>query len=128
MGRANATYKRSRATVNGQIGLVLLPDAWILPNGVEFINNTNDYETNNYDLTEWSLMENAGAVFFPQTGYRNDDKNYYGSGAAYWSSSHYGGSDYSSNESAWCADILNAYAYNTNRRSYGLPVRLIQNY
>lgn len=126
--RPDATYKRSRATVNGQKGLVLLPDAWILPNGVEFVNNTNDYETNNYDLTEWSLMENAGAVFFPQTGYRGEDKNYNNGGMAYWSSSHFGGSSYGSNESAWCSELSSAAANHTERRSRGLAVRLIQNY
>jgi len=127
-GRQNATYKRSRATVNGQKGLVLLPDAWIQPDGVSFINNTNDFEINTYDQAQWTAMENAGAVFFTMGGIRHEDKSYSYESMFYWSSSHQGGSDYGSNSGAWGAELSSASAWNTSYRYNGHSVRLVQNY
>lgn len=130
--RQDATYKRSLATVNDVKGFVLLPDAWILPSGVSFYANVSDYETNNYDLSKWALMEGAGAVFFPAAGYRYNSSgsivyNWYESAMYYWSSYCYSSSNYYSNESAGCAN-LPSYAYSSFTRYYGASVRLVQNY
>jgi hypothetical protein len=129
--RQDATYKRSSAMVNGVEGYILLPDAWILPAGVTFTANAPDFETNNYNLAEWVIMENAGAVFFPRSGGR-----FYGSDGLvfdygysyYWSSSHYVQASYSSNDNAYCASMSNFYGYEIMSRNSGLPVRLVQNY
>ena len=133
-GRQDATYKRSLATVNEVRGFILLPDAWILPSGVDFYANVSDFETNTYDASHWAIMENAGAVFFPSTGvrYQNGtsvvyscDPNY--PSMCYWASNCNSSSNYYSNESAssiafpdcmWCSEA----------RPNGLSVRLVQNY
>lgn len=132
--RQDATYKRSLATVNGVKGFVLLPDAWILPEGVNFYANVSDYETNNYDTSHWAIMENAGAVFFPTTGYRYYDGgviHYYNSNdypyIDYWSSNCSSSSNYYSNESAGCAELPSC-PYCSMTRFYGAGVRLVQNY
>ena len=128
--RENATYKRSRATVNGTQGFVLLPDAWILPEGVGFVANVGDFETNNYDLNQWAKMENAGAVFFPMAGERflnEGNVSYYYDNSYYWSASCYMSSSYDSNEYANAAYLYGFYA-TSQTRSNGLPVRLVQNY
>ena len=129
-GRSNAIYKRSSATVDGIQGFILLPDAWILPSGVSFTANAPDYEINNYDAAQWSLMENAGAVFFPLAGCRFVDGSEikYDRSSDYWTSSHYEQSSYSSNNYAHVASISNFSAYYVIERYYGLPVRLVQNY
>ncbi len=129
-GRENATYKRSIATVDGTQGTVLLPDAWIQPSGVEFFPNAANYETNDYDATEWNQMENAGAVFFPHAGQRYFSGGqivYYRDYYNYWSSSHNSGSSYSSNQNAYTANV-NSYSNSSYSRSTGFPVRLVQNY
>lgn len=131
--RQEATYKRSLATVNGVKGFVLLPDAWILPGGVEFYANVSDYETNTYDASHWALMENAGAVFFPAAGYRYLNgadlvyENWSQCNMQYWSSRCSSSSNYYSNESAGCASLPGS-PNSSSTRYYGNSVRLVQNY
>ena len=119
--RQNAPYKKSVATVNGQRGFILLPDAWVQPEGVEFLGSAGNYDINSYDLNEWAIMENAGAVFFPNAG--NRDGVYY---TNYYNSVHYWSSSYGwSAETAYTGGID---GYSGINRYLGLPVRLIQNY
>lgn len=57
-------------TVNGVSGTILLPDRWIIPDGLTFKahNNTDSIVAPNvYSADEWVLMEMAGAVFLPIT-------------------------------------------------------------
>ena len=116
--RQDATYKKSKATVVGEQGWVLLPDAWIQPDGVSFMGSASDYDINNYDVNEWIIMENAGAVFLPNAGYRNNTS--FGVTESYWTSKAW------NTDGAWVTStqISNASSY----RYYGRPVRLIQNY
>lgn len=100
--RPNAPYLQSDGTVNGIVGKIILPDAWILPEGVSFLGTAGNYEINSYNLEEWEIMENAGAVFLPNAGARNAT-NWNGGGWYYW----HNGSGHSSE---------------------GQSVRLIQNY
>ena len=70
-GRPNAINLRGLATVNGQTGLVLLPDNWVLPEGMTFVPDIKEsiaptnYALNIYSEEQWLTMENAGAVFLP---------------------------------------------------------------
>lgn len=115
--RQNAAYLQSDGTVNGVKGKIILPDAWILPEGVSFLGSAGNFEINSYSIEEWNIMENAGAVFLPQAGWRNGT-TYNGPGTwFYWGAGLNGiGSSYWSNYS------VSAYRY------YGYSVRLIQNY
>lgn len=118
--RQNAAYLQSDGTVNGVQGKILLPDAWILPEGVSFLGSAGSFEVNNYNLEEWTIMENAGAVFLPKAGSRVG-LNYNANGYHYWSSFYgYGnGTAY-----YWYDASMTGYS---NRYS-GYSVRLIQNY
>ena len=118
--RPNAAYKVSAATVSGVHGWVLLPDAWIQPDGIDFIGSANGFDVNEYDLEKWLAMENAGAVFIPSAGLRNQtvfDEQDYIDVKCYWSSSSSGGG----------YAYVNDYSY-VAYRYHGLSVRLVQNY
>ena len=80
-----------RATVDGQVGFILFPDDFELP-AITFQSGTFDHTTVNtttiaystvtIDKANWTLLENAGAVFLPHAGRRNTvyyeaDKFYY---------------------------------------------------
>ena len=118
--RRNAAYLQSDGTVNGVRGKIILPDAWILPEGVSFLGSAGSFEINNYNVEEWTIMENAGAVFLPMAGYRVG-LNYNTYGYYYWSSTCGWGDG-------------NAYYWNNSSaetyggRYFGYSVRLIQNY
>lgn len=114
--RPNHSYLQSIGTVNGVKGQIILPDAWILPAGVSFLGSAGNYDINTYNENEWTIMENAGAVFLPNAGYRYLDGEimYRGDGGLYWGINGYDGQA-GTNSGAWT-------------RSYGLSVRLIQNY
>ena len=44
-------------------------DDWSLPDGCGFVSGkAAGFESNAYDLQQWGLMENAGAVFIPSAG------------------------------------------------------------
>ncbi|MBQ9508940.1 MAG: hypothetical protein IJR53_05935 [Bacteroidales bacterium] len=59
-------------------GLILFPDAYIQPIDVN-INNVNDgtkiYSVNSLEYYQWKLMEAAGAIFLPVTGFLQSYSN-----------------------------------------------------
>lgn len=73
--RKNALQLRSKGSINGHRGHILLPDDWVLPEGVQFVaepdNLTMELDINTYTPAEWSIMEEAGAVFLPAAGRRD---------------------------------------------------------
>lgn len=80
----------SLGTVNGKPGLIILPDNFVLPEGLSFIGNHAHFEDNKYSSAEWAQMSAAGAVFLPADGYgynngsyKTDNVNLQGN---YWSS------------------------------------------
>ena len=93
--RTNASEKKGEATVNGVCGLILLPDSWTLPTGLEFTSNGN-YTDNVYTVEDWATMEANGAVFLPAAGshYRafTDGKHIVisvGVAGSYWTGTYY---------------------------------------
>ena len=68
--RENAEKLISLGMVESINGLIILPDNWILPAGMHF-EPSMQVTTNQYSKQEWSIMENAGAIFLPMTGYFN---------------------------------------------------------
>ena len=90
--RPNASSLRAAAQVNGVNGMILLPDEWICPDGVDFKSGFHteygeEYfaEYQSFSLDEWRLMENEGALFLPagalRIGTEIDSENYRG---LYW--------------------------------------------
>ena len=74
-------------TVNGQTGLVILPESFTDPktnNGSEAFEGTKynesittyaNYSRNIYTAEQWAWMEAAGAVFLPAAGFRSSNSN-----------------------------------------------------
>ena len=123
--RPNAANLFAFGTVNDVKGLIILPDNWSLPGGASFapstslgltdlgshyqLNNSNCYTHNTYTADQWAVMEAAGAVFLPVTGYRSgttvdraDD------GVWYWSSTA------CSADGTYYMDVYKNGAFNTS--------------
>lgn len=59
------------ASVDGQYGLILLPDGWIAPAGISLFHggSADAYMYNNFSASDWSALAATGAVFLPCQGY-----------------------------------------------------------
>ena len=88
--RTNADQLQGQAVVNDVKGYILLPDDWACPVGVSFTPLAKNYTTNVFSLYEWELMEDAGAVFLPATGYRYDTSMMAPDNGYYWTGDLYG--------------------------------------
>ena len=115
-----------KAQVNGNNGIILLPDVWDISvfsfNGA---NNANSSFNNNIiSLSEWSIIENEGAVFLPAGGLRNGKEinSVYIMGN-YWSAS-------CDNQGyVFCFYFTQTNTNTTHdRRELGESVRLVRNY
>ena len=89
--RSNASEKVGVGIVNGCHGVIILPDSWTLPGGLNFTpisavdGNTDvsvipdnkslnyNWSDNDYSTADWALMEAAGAVFLPAAGAKQMD-------------------------------------------------------
>ena len=120
--RPSASDLYSTATVVGMPGVVVLPDAWQLPEGVVFSPRASDYTTNTYDAAAWTKMEEAGALFLPAAGYRSGTTiGAVGEQAIYWSATSASANQASSVYFA-ASKLMTAYSA---ARSYGASVRLV---
>ena len=88
--RKDASSLVGLATINGVFGLVLLPDYWLCPDGINFVNSLaqgyyQDY-SQKFSSYDWMKLESTGAVFLPAAGNRSGTR-YYGQqiSGAYWS-------------------------------------------
>ena len=122
-GRTDASNKRTRGTVNGVHGLVLLPGKWTLPEGCSFTPGSIGYDSNVYSPSQWQQMEAAGAVFLPVTDFREGDVVYNGGdGGTYWTSTpanmSWGGAYF------WSFDFEILLSGGFNQSYYGRAVRL----
>lgn len=138
--RENADSLFAFGVVNGTNGLILLPDNWQQPEGIDFYPSTtkglmpegkyfwnmasDNYEHNTYTKDQWSKMEEAGAVFLPAAGYRRgnevEELNEYG---AYWTAS--GRTDNFAYRFLFYSSILSPGGSNITYY-YGYSVRLVQ--
>ena len=126
-GRADAGQKHAHGNVNGKNGMILLPDVWTLPSGLNFYTDTI-WNGNIYNADQWAQMENNGAVFLPAAGYRESaDVEAVGEQGYYWSKS----ADYADQANTILFDVvfdegqlftcISSYRYN------GYSVRLVRN-
>ena len=129
--REHASDLIAIGTINGINGCIILPDGWKLPKNMTFnsgtanINDSIYYSTiNNYSIEEWSIMENAGAVFLPSNGDRSLPHmytNWSNIKGAYWSATII------DNKSAYVFSIRPDFAQVSNSWFYvGRSVRLVQ--
>ena len=99
-------YANAMGCVNGQNGLIILPDGWVQPKGVPVfkpITSGIDYANNPYTTAEWAIMEAAGAVFLPCGGYSTSggeptDATHHG---VYWSAT----ADKDNSSNAWVIEM-----------------------
>ena len=118
----NSGIRFAKAIVNNVKGMILLPDDW----DAEYytLNNTNDgvadFSSNTISLSQWSILEQYGAVFLPYAATRNATVVPYEYGT-YWSASRYSDTD------ACCVDFTEGYfsAYDSSDRHRGRNVRLV---
>ena len=91
--RTDASSKYAHAQIDGVNGMILLPDTWELPENISFRSGSGDFSQNTYTVTQWSQLEDAGAVFLPAAGYKSGSTvdTYRG---AYWSATADSGSGY----------------------------------
>ena len=121
--RPDAQLKWGKATISGRYsGVVLLPDSWTLPAGLNF-NVGHSWGMNDYTYSQWSRMEAAGAIFLPAAGnrYGTEVRNV-GAHGYYWSSTHNYEDDARSVN--FYSDDLHPTYY--NYRDSGLSVRPVQ--
>ena len=117
--------KYAKAQVNGINGVILLPDDW--NTSTYSLNSTNttgaSYTTNTMTAENWSILEDAGAVFMPAAGYRSGTNVYHvGSYGGYWSASYY---DSDRARGVWFIDDGLKPDNNGYGRRGGLSVRLV---
>ena len=72
--RKNAAQLMGRGKVDDINGVILLPDNWVLPDGLSFA-PIDDAVINHYTAEQWAKMESVGAVFIPAAGYFNNRLN-----------------------------------------------------
>ncbi len=121
-GRSGASSKYGHGKVNGQNGMILLPDEWTLPSGLSFTAGNSSW-ANVYTTEQWELMEQNGAVFLPAAGYRyGTSVSYVGGYGRYWSASYDGSYD------AYLVNFNDSYLnpQGNNGRFVGFSVRLVR--
>lgn len=76
-GRPNASQLWANASVVDRKGLLLLPDKWVKPEGIEFTpaykpadSYEEDFTANKYNYAQWQALELSGALFLPAAGSR----------------------------------------------------------
>lgn len=70
--------QRQRSWIGEIEGYLVFPDNWETPQGIAL--------DGSYTLQEWEIIEQGGAIFFPNTGYGMDGGGYYNVGGEgnYW--------------------------------------------
>ena len=126
--RTNAATLFGLGSVDSVNGIILLPDNWMLPAGASFTAGSSDesyydfydnFSNNTYTAAQWAVMESAGAVFLPTTGWRRKQGVFYcfDSDGFYWSSTLY--------SMHLCAS---GFWFEHSARSNGYAVRLVKDY
>ena len=130
-GRKNATQLYSKGNIDGLRGMIILPDNWVMPEGLYFTaqptNLTMELDINTYTQAEWQRMEEAGAVFLCLTGRRDGTKidhlEYYG---GYWSSSKISNSNHVSHMYYNYRSKIFRTDYKEGDHSYGTNGRAVR--
>lgn len=121
--RPSAMDLRSIATVCGVKGIMLLPDNFEMPEGIEWVPLADSWTTNTYTNNSWNKLQAAGAVFLPGGGMRNGTQ--LGIGAVrFWTSTSAGDNEAAANINA---DSEGKIRTNLEQRYWGYSVRLVKN-
>ncbi|MBR0298856.1 MAG: hypothetical protein IJQ93_00900 [Bacteroidales bacterium] len=122
----NAHFTRAR--INNVRGLLLFPDEFSLPSSIVSLKNVNvssneaGYADNSFLDEKWALLEDAGVVFLPAAGYREEvtisNVDAYG---RYWTQTNGGSKSVSVYFTGSVVSAANGF-----NRHYGAAVRLVQ--
>ena len=122
----NSGIRYAKAKVNNVNGVILLPDDW--SSDTYSLSNTNSsgasFSSNTLTASQWSTLEQVGAVFLPAAGLRSGTSVYgVGSKGGYWSTSVWAIGDGSG---AFEVDFYDSFLSPSsfNDRHSGLSVRL----
>ena len=123
----------AKACVNDVNGVILIPDEW--DTGTYTFNNTNqgdDHYSNIISDSQWSILQNAGAVFMPAAGLREGTSVFYLNFHGYYYSASYDDAISPGNSclsGAWSMGVFEdgLSPHGHCSRSYGNSVRLVQN-
>lgn len=124
-GRSTSSGMRyAKSCVNNTNGVILLPDDW--DSSVFSLNNTDSetapFNSNPITASEWSTLEQHGAVFLPAAGYRNILLAAgVGLSGNYWSASR---CEYLVGGLHFC-DAESDLSFNNYYSCYGFSVRLV---
>jgi hypothetical protein len=122
----------AKANVNNVNGVILLPDDW--STSTYSLSNTNSgdasFSSNTLTASQWSTLEQAGAVFLPAAGGRNGTSGTsvggVGSYGYYCSaSSGAGGNGSGASFASFCDSYLRANTNSNGYRYCGRSVRLV---
>ena len=112
-----------KATVNGQFGVILLPDNWS-DSYFEFTGyNTTGTVSNTVTSDQWTTLEGHGCVFLPVAGYTTDGAEVKGTAYGYyWAVTE------------WSTDKAHAFSFRSNKllmntlldKNTGYPIRLVK--
>lgn len=125
-GTENGRY--AKAKVNDVGGVILFPDTYTHPAGVEAptgVNATDEYgwEGNSYTAADWTKMESAGCVFLPAAGCRYGSEMIGLGSYGYYGSATPDGADYAYRVKFNSGSLEPANSIN---RCLGCSVRLVQ--
>ena len=132
-GSDSARY--AEAIVCGVMGLILFPDRFERPAGIDTIVNINrnsftmSFSDNIYTAGQWAQLEDAGAVFLPASGFRGGTwLSTIGEGGSYWASTC--NADRQAYALLFIDGLVNASAECTYEkdRGYGRSVRLVKDF
>ena len=96
--------------------MIILPDNWILPDGLSFTPKGSSYTSNVYDAAQWTLIEASGAVFIPASGWMTPSASNVQMRGRIWTSDQGYSFGWQTNGS-WLS---------SNNRSYRHAVRLVR--
>ena len=125
-----SSVKFAQTIVNGRKGVMLFPDGFAWPStilSVPSVFNTNqtDWNTTDYTLAQWAILEASGVVFLPAAGYRIGTTVYeVNSSAQYWSSTKSSSSGMA--QYVWFQGNRTPSLNSPNYVSRGLSVRLVK--
>ena len=123
--RKNAQFLWSQGTVNGVVGMIILPDNFKKPSDISWTYQANNWTTNTYTTEQWATLEASGAVFLPASGRRGGANVNFVQYNGFYRSSSYLSYDYAY---AYCLSFSSNYLgpQAVYERYFGNSVRLVQ--
>ena len=129
--RPNAANLRGYVKVDTINGYILLPDEFIMPEGMTLDATVTNFTTNMYTMNQWKQLEALGAVLLPATGWLKNGA--YNEGCYWLGTCGYGYNIayeliYHDNMAfeIFFQDKSEVRASMKTLRAYGLSVRLVQ--